>query len=54
MVLTVEPRPVPPLKESLHRKVKEARARVGLKAHVPDNLVVSSTRLVFQEKVILE
>jgi hypothetical protein len=47
MILTVEPRPVPFSKESLHRKVKEADARVGLEAHAPDNLVVSGTRLVF-------
>jgi hypothetical protein len=54
MVLIVEPCPVPSLKGSLHRKVKEASMRAGLETHAPDNLVVSGTRLVFQEKVILE
>jgi hypothetical protein len=54
MVLIVEPCPVPSLKGSLHRKVKEASTRAGLETHTPDNLVVSGTRVVFQEKVILE
>jgi hypothetical protein len=54
VVLAVEPRVVPSPKGSLHQKVKKAGARVGLEAHAPDNLAVSSTRLVFQEKVILE
>jgi hypothetical protein len=54
MVLTVEPHPVPSPKGSLKRKVKEASTRVGLETHASDNLVVSDTRLVFQEKIILE
>jgi hypothetical protein len=54
MVLTIEPRTVPSSKGSLHRKVKEAGARAGLETHTPDNLAVSGTRLIFQEKVILE
>jgi hypothetical protein len=28
--------------------------RVGLETHAPDNLAVSGTQLVFQQKVILE
>jgi hypothetical protein len=54
MVLVVEPRPVPSPKGSLHRKVKEADTRAGLETHAPNNLAVSGTRLVLQEKVILE
>jgi hypothetical protein len=54
IVLAVEPRPVPSLKGSLHRKVKEACVRVSLETRSPDDLAVSNTRLVFQEKVILE
>jgi hypothetical protein len=54
VVLTVEPRSMPTPKRSLHRKVKEASARVGLETHTSDNLAVSSAQLVFQEKVIFE
>jgi hypothetical protein len=54
VILVVEPRPVPSPKRSLHRKVKQADARAGLKTHTPNNLAFSGTRLVFQEKVILE
>jgi hypothetical protein len=54
MVLTVEPCPVPSLKRSLHRKIKKAGARAGLKTHTPNDLTVSGTQLVFQEKVVLE
>jgi hypothetical protein len=50
MVLVVEPCLVPSPKGSRHWKVKEAGARAGLETHAPDNLVVSGTRLVFQEK----
>jgi hypothetical protein len=54
MVLIVEPHTMTSPKGSLHRKVTEAGARAGLETHAPDNLTVSDTRLVFQEKVILE
>jgi hypothetical protein len=54
MFLIVEPRYVPSPKVSLHRKVMEADTRAGLETHTPNNLVVSGTRLVLQEKVILE
>jgi hypothetical protein len=54
MVLTAEPHHVPSSKVSLHRKVKEADMRAGLETHAPNNLAVSGTRLVLQEKVILE
>jgi hypothetical protein len=54
MILTAEPCLMPSSKRSLHRKIKEASARVGLKTHTPDDLMVSGTRLIFQEKVILE
>jgi hypothetical protein len=45
MVLTVEPRPVPSSKGSLHREVKEANTRVGLETHAPDNHAVSIMEL---------
>jgi hypothetical protein len=51
MVLAIEPRPMPSPKGSLHRKDKEASTRVGLETHTPNNLAVSSTLLVHQEKV---
>jgi hypothetical protein len=35
---------------SLHRKAEEASTRAGLKTYAPDNLTVSGTQLVFQEK----
>jgi hypothetical protein len=54
MVFIVEPCPVPSLKRSLHRQIKEAGERVGLKTHTPNNHMVGGTRLIFQEKVILE
>jgi hypothetical protein len=54
MILVVESCPVPSLKRSLHRKIKEVSARAGLKTHTPDDLTVSGTQLIFQEKVILE
>jgi hypothetical protein len=54
MILTVEPHHVPSSKKSLHQKVKEASTRASLETHTPDNLAVTGTRLVFQEKVILE
>jgi hypothetical protein len=54
MVLVVEPCLVPSPKGSLHQKVKEAGTRAGLETHAPNNLTISGTRLVFQEKVILQ
>jgi hypothetical protein len=54
MVLAVEPCPVPSSKGRLHWMVNEASTRAGLETHALDNLSVSGTRLVFQEKVILE
>jgi hypothetical protein len=52
MILTVEPRHVPSPQRSLHRKIKKAGARAGLKTHTPNDLMVSGTRLILQEKVI--
>jgi hypothetical protein len=54
MVLAVEPCVKPSLKGSLHQKVMEVGTRAGWETHTPDNLAVSGTHLVFQEKVILE
>jgi hypothetical protein len=54
VVLTVEPRPMPSLKGSLHREVKEAGVRAGLETHTSDNLAVSDARLIFQEEVTLK
>jgi hypothetical protein len=38
MILVVESCPVPSLKRSLHRKIKEVSARAGLKTHTPMTL----------------
>jgi hypothetical protein len=54
MVLRVEPCHVPSPEGSLHWKVKEADVGVGLETHVPDNLAVSSARLILQEKVVFK
>jgi hypothetical protein len=54
VVLTVEPRLVPSPKRGLHGKFKETNARAGLKTHTPNNLLVSGTWLIFEEKIILE
>jgi hypothetical protein len=54
IILAVEPCLVPSLKRNLHRKIKEASTRADLKTHTPNDLTVSGTRLIFQEKVILE
>jgi hypothetical protein len=47
MVFTIEPCPVPSLKQCFCRKVKEDGARAGLKTHTSNNLSISSTRLIF-------
>jgi hypothetical protein len=54
VVLAVEPHPMSSPKGSLHWKVKKASAMAGLETHALDNLAVRGTRLVFQEKVVLE
>jgi hypothetical protein len=54
MVLVVEQCPMPSLKGSLHLEVKEAGTRPGLEAHTPNNLAVSGTQLILQEKVVFE
>jgi hypothetical protein len=54
MVLAIEPCPMPSPERSFQRKVEEASARVGLKTYSPNNLSVSSTQLIIQEKVIFE
>jgi hypothetical protein len=51
VVLTVERHFVPSSKGSLHWKFKEAGTRAGLETHTIDNLVISGTRLVFQEVI---
>jgi hypothetical protein len=53
MVFTIEPCPMPSLKQSFHGKFKEASARAGLKTHTSNNLSVSDTRLIFQEEIVL-
>jgi hypothetical protein len=50
MILIVEPRPMPSPKRGLHGKFKKADTRACLKTHTPNNLSVSDTRLIFQEK----
>jgi hypothetical protein len=54
VVLTVEPYSMPSPEGSLHQKVKEASTKAGLETHAPDNLVVSGTRLIFQETIVFE
>jgi hypothetical protein len=54
VILAVEPCPVQSPKVCLHRKVQEAGAWAGLETHATDNLAISDTLLVFQEKVILD
>jgi hypothetical protein len=54
VVLTIEPCSVPSPESSFQRKVEEACVRAGLKTYSPNNLLVSGTRLVFQEEVVFE
>jgi hypothetical protein len=54
MVLAIKLDPMPSSERSLHRKVEEASMRAGLKTYAPNNLTVSSTQLVFKEKIVLE
>jgi hypothetical protein len=54
VVLIVKPRPVPSPKSGLHGKFKKADVRAGLKTHTSNNLSLSDTRLIFQEKIFLE
>jgi hypothetical protein len=35
-------------------KVKETGARASLKTHTSNNLLVSGTRLIFQEEIVLK
>jgi hypothetical protein len=53
VVLTIEV-PMPSPKRSFHGKLKKADTKTGLKTHTPNNLSVSGTRLIFQEKIILD
>jgi hypothetical protein len=50
MVLAMKLGPIPSPERSLHRKVEEASTRAALKTYTSNNLTVSGTRLVFQEK----
>jgi hypothetical protein len=54
MVFTIKPCPMPSPERSLHKKLEEASTRVGLKMYTANNHMVSGTRLVFQEKIVLE
>jgi hypothetical protein len=54
MVFTVKPCPAPSLKRGLNREFKEANVGSGLKTHTPNNIAVSDTRLIFQEKIVPE
>jgi hypothetical protein len=54
MVLVIEPSLMLSLKRSLHWEFQEAATRASLKTHTPNNLVVFSARLVFQEEIILK
>jgi hypothetical protein len=50
VILAIEPCLVPSPNGSLHREVKEAGVSAGLETHALDNLAVSGTRVIFQEK----
>jgi hypothetical protein len=54
MVVIAEQRPMPSPKRGLHGKLKKADVRAGLETHTPNNLLVSGTQLIFQEKIVLE
>jgi hypothetical protein len=54
MVLTIEPGPMPSSKRSLHWVFKKIASRVSLEIHTLDSLLVSGTRLIFQEKIMFE
>jgi hypothetical protein len=54
VVLTVEPYSMSSPKRSLHGKVKETGARVGLMTHGSNELLISGARLIFQEKIVPE
>jgi hypothetical protein len=54
MVLTVEPCSVPSPKRGIHGKFKKADVRTGLMTHTPNDLSVSGTWLISQEKIIIE
>jgi hypothetical protein len=51
MVLAIEPCSVPSMERSFQRKVKESSMRGDLKTYSLNNLLVSGTRLGFQEVV---
>jgi hypothetical protein len=54
MVLAIEPCSVPSTERSFQRKVEESSVRADLKTYSPNNLLVSGTRLGFQEEVVFE
>jgi hypothetical protein len=54
MVLTIEPCPMPSLQGSFQGKVKKAGAKAGLKTYAPNDFPICGTRLIFEEKIILE
>jgi hypothetical protein len=54
VVLIVEPHPMSSPKRGLYGEFKKVDASAGLKTHYPNNLSVSGTQLIFQEKIILE
>jgi hypothetical protein len=53
MILSIEPYTIPSPNRSFQRKVEEASVRASLKTYALDNLLVSGTQLIFQEKVVL-
>jgi hypothetical protein len=53
MILSMEPYTMPSPNRSFQRKVEEASVRASLKTYALDNLLVSGTQLIFQEKVVL-
>jgi hypothetical protein len=53
-VVAVEPCPMPSPSGSFQGKDQKADARAGLKTYAPNDFPVCGTRLILQEKVILE
>jgi hypothetical protein len=54
MVFTVKPLGMLPSQGSFEGKVKIVAVRASLKADSPDDLAVSTTRMVLQEEIVLE
>jgi hypothetical protein len=54
MIFTVKPLLMPSLEGRFRREVKEVTMRAGLNTDTTYNISLSGSRLVFQEKIVLE